>query len=598
MRNAQMFSLLTVMIFLLCPAGRISAQSSGAAGASGEISGRVVKESGEPIPFVTVRARPALKVISDQSDWSATTDDQGYFQLTGMPAGKYAVSVFAPGYLQQAIPARTRDGDKAQPAYYQPGDSVTLSMVKGGIITGRVLDANGRPVTLAPVSVVMVRDSESKSVYAPTGTVPGLVTDDRGVYRIYGLASGSYLVFAGGSNRSVPGMFNKHSLDAPTYYPSSNRDNAMEIAVRSGEEISNVDIQYRGERGRSISGRDVAGIPRDAQFGVTINLHQATSGLLLGNTSWYPLYGTGGWRIDGLPDGDYEIVARLIDREQQLALASEPQRINLRGADVTGVQLVLLPLAIIAGQISRDPQPAAPSCTAPDSEEAGQAARINIYPIKVETQPRSAQSAQVSYFPPPVWQEENRAFSFIGLEAGLYTFRPRFADERYYLASITRTATAPVNGQPQNRAGADVTDIARSGIAVKNGDRISDVTLRLSAGAAGLQGRVEAAEGQKIPARLQVILVPAERQAAEDVLRYYETQAAESGAFSFRNLAPGRYRLFARPAAVPGDARQPFAWQNKERAELGQAAEKSGIMVELSLCQALRDFTVPFKADK
>ena len=59
--------------------------------------------------------------------------------------------------------------------------------------------------------------------------------------------------------------------DVPTYAPASTRDEAAEITVRGGEETSNVDIRYRGEPGRIVSGT-VTGPATDQQMGVGVEL--------------------------------------------------------------------------------------------------------------------------------------------------------------------------------------------------------------------------------------------------------------------------------------------------------------------------------------
>ena len=55
-------------------------------------------------------------------------------------------------------------------------------------------------------------------------------------------------VSAGGIIFNQPFQFNPYDSDVPTYSPSSTRDNAAEVSVRSGEE-TNADIRYRGEPG-------------------------------------------------------------------------------------------------------------------------------------------------------------------------------------------------------------------------------------------------------------------------------------------------------------------------------------------------------------
>ena len=55
-------------------------------------------------------------------------------------------------------------------------------------------------------------------------------------------------------------------------------------------------------------------------------------------------------------------------------------------------------------------------------------------------------------------------------------------------------------------------------------------------------------EEARLPAKLVVHLVPAEPASADDVLRYAEVVAGRHGAFEFKNIAPGKYRLTARVA--------------------------------------------------
>ena len=131
------------------------------------------------------------------------------------------------------------------------GDSVTLVLIKGGVITGTVTNSKGDPVVAIAIRVEMVTDESGRR--APAISYESM-TDDRGVYRVYGLPSGTYIVAAdGGANYSPTGV-NAFAIDTPTYAPSSSREAADKISVRVGEETSNVDIRYRGERGSTISG--------------------------------------------------------------------------------------------------------------------------------------------------------------------------------------------------------------------------------------------------------------------------------------------------------------------------------------------------------
>ena len=65
------------------------------------------------------------------------------------------------------------------------------------------------------------------------------MTDDRGIYRAYGLQPGVYIVSIDSGDGLQP---------SARHYPSATRDTATEINVRSGEEVSGVDIPSRRPR--------------------------------------------------------------------------------------------------------------------------------------------------------------------------------------------------------------------------------------------------------------------------------------------------------------------------------------------------------------
>ena len=94
------------------------------------------------------------------------------------------------------------------------------------VVTGTVTDAKGDPVVAIGVRVWMVRDESGRS-YGYSGRYYENITDDRGVYRVYGLPIGTYVVSADGSagNRSSTRMFvDGFANELPTYAPSSNRE--------------------------------------------------------------------------------------------------------------------------------------------------------------------------------------------------------------------------------------------------------------------------------------------------------------------------------------------------------------------------------------
>ena len=86
-----------------------------------------------------------------------------------------------------------------------PGEEikdVDFALVPGGVITGRVLTPEGRPAIAERIAVTPVAQPDQTR---STLNLPGamLETDDRGVYRIFGLLPGRYVVSAGTAGQSV-----------------------------------------------------------------------------------------------------------------------------------------------------------------------------------------------------------------------------------------------------------------------------------------------------------------------------------------------------------------------------------------------------------
>src|SRR5207253_8532849 len=134
-------------------------------------------------------------------------------------------------------------------------------------------------------------------------------TDDRGVYRIYGLSMGTYVISTGGGNPSAYNV-SAFGTDAPTYAPSSTRDTAAEIFVRAGEEIANVDIRYRGEPGHVVSGTANTNVVVDQPQGLSITLVSTFNGVSQPSYQSFQPAGGRGFSVSGVADGDYDVMAK------------------------------------------------------------------------------------------------------------------------------------------------------------------------------------------------------------------------------------------------------------------------------------------------
>ena len=134
----------------------------------------------------------------------------------------------------------------------------------------------------------------------------------------------------------------------------------------------------------------------------------------------------------------------------------------------------------------------------------------------------------------------------------------------------------------------------RGPISVKSGEKAGGITVTVAGGAAELSGAVTDA-GARGAFRLRVHLIPADAAEADNPFRYYEIISEEGGAFRFKNIAPGRYRLLARPVNADElhvSAERPMGWDSNERARLRREAAAGKNEVELAPCERKKDVIV------
>jgi hypothetical protein len=120
---------------------------------------------------------------------------------------------------------------------------------------------------------------------------------------------------------------------------------------------------------------------------------------------------------------------------------------------------------------------------------------------------------------------------------------------------------------------------------VKNGERISGLKITLAEGAASVAGQIELADGAVLPEKLFVYLVPAEKERADEALRFYGSPVTPEGKITLDNLAPGRYWLLARPSFAGGLTKLRVPDENALRAKLRREAETGKIEIELKPCR-------------
>jgi protocatechuate 3,4-dioxygenase beta subunit len=566
------------------------------------IQGRVITEGGRPVSDATIMVFPVNVAGNVQSAITslfrpATSDADGKFELASLRPGAYTLSASAPGYV-------ISEGDSK--TFYRPGDNATISLVKGCVITGRVTSLTGDPVIGALVKAIKVRDADNRPTRVRANIASQISdsvelmlgpfrTDDRGIYRIYGLTPGYYQVAAGGraGQGFSFGAGNTYDGDAPTYYPSSTMETASDVTVRAGEEAGGIDIRYRENRGHSIGGT-VSVSAGPAPSAISVFLTRAGSGALEATTIVMP--GRDHFGFDTLLDGEYVVSAMsnpgnmelAAGAENMTASVSQPRRVTLRGADVSGISLVIEPLASIAGRVVVEP--------IQDAKQKALCKEVRPVPIEgtvLGTRYDTKETIDPLNGPLGAFKNttpnEKSEFIISLLRAGRHYVDVQLPAEHLYLRAIALQPPDPK---------AKAIDAVKSGVQLKSGDKITGVVVTVGEGAAKLSGTVITDPANKPPeAKMRVHLVPVEPDAAEDVLRYFEADVSAEGGFAFTNLQPGKYWLVGRETSdsEQGDAdRKAVALDAGARTALRFEGEASGKVIQLTYCQIVGDYRLKY----
>src|SRR5262245_15799440 len=242
---------------------------------SGAITG-TVKRDGKAASGITVIATPSIsdaskaveQMLNPSTSIKATTNTEGVYRLEGLAAGKYSVAPSAAPLISStgnsSIEVTVGDGSTVE--------DINFSLSLGGVITGRITDSEGRPVIGERISIksldekATATDSAAAAMMAMVGDRM-YTTDDRGIYRIFGLKPGRYIVSSGKDSDIMNAVLSQRPKRVQTFYPGvTDESKATAIQLAAGSEAAGVDIQFSNtDKGFFVSGRVI-----DAEKGTPI----------------------------------------------------------------------------------------------------------------------------------------------------------------------------------------------------------------------------------------------------------------------------------------------------------------------------------------
>jgi len=286
---------------------------------TGSISGKVTL-GGKPAVGVKVAA------LGDDPNsrraTQATTDSEGRYRLYGLSAAQYMVMALAPNLVpeEKSSNPTSRYNVGAKTVLLSAAESVEdvdIKLVRGAVITGRVTDEEAKPVVEERIEIRRADEIVEPGRISPM-SIPislnsqMLQTDDRGVYRLYGLPAGRYRVSAGAGPNALFSSNLRGHFSQVFYGDTNDAAKATVIEVSEGGEATNVDIRL-GHRSATFS---IAGRVVDAETGAPIAGIRPTYGRISKENPESGSYGGGlptnahgEFRFEGLEPGHYTLAA-------------------------------------------------------------------------------------------------------------------------------------------------------------------------------------------------------------------------------------------------------------------------------------------------
>jgi len=358
-------------------------------GGRASIEGTVVgdDEARTPIPHAVL----VLSSSSLRGQRMTATDEAGRYAFPDLPSAVYTLAASRGAYVTAAYGALS-PGAPPLPIQLDDGQRFVahpIILVKGSVIAGRITDAFGHPIAATRVTATSARTLNGERHYGAGMTA---VTDSRGLYRIYGLAAGDYVVSstaalamqpvvvmsadqsswadarAGARGTSDPPPPTPHPMvAAPTYFPGVvDMATAAVVSLGRAEERQGVDIQVIRVGTARVTGvvYGVDGRPAAGASIVRASAHGGSSQVPSPIAVQYSRASAdGSFTLSGVTPGDYVITARASETStaapggRGLPMPSGPLTlwgqadVSVNGDDLEGVDIRLQPGMTVSGSV-------------------------------------------------------------------------------------------------------------------------------------------------------------------------------------------------------------------------------------------------------
>jgi hypothetical protein len=542
---------------------------------TGAILGTITSTAtGQPVEGVRVTISG-----TNRSPQQIVSDDDGRFGFVNLPAGEFTLRAAKTGYVSVAYGQKeARTGWPGTPISLAEGQQIknlAFSIPPGAVITGAVFDEKNRPSVATSVRVLRWSMQSGERVLTAAGAA---TTDDRGIYRVYGLAPGDYLVtvlprnsgpaemvYAMGDWAHFEGAtyFSSVSIDkasgvepiffarqevhtatqdppsdgyAPVYYPGTPQlSTAATISLRATEERGGIDVRLMRVPMSRIEGSVLTapGSPVTNIQARLINVADQVPGV---STMSARVGNDGRFRFSGVPPGQYRVFASGDQREttRTTAAPGQPVRstttttklwassdIAVSGGLAPDLVLSLMPGFSVSGRVNFEPG------ATPIPQDLRRV-RMTLSPHGPLTTASGAGTLTATV-------EADGRFTFPNVIPGAYRLRA---------AGVTGWTMKSALG-----GGRDAVDFP---LEIGQGADASNIFVTFSDRTSGLTGTVQDSTGRPTADHMVILFPVQEQYWIPQSRRIQAARPTTNGKFSFSGLPAGEYRLAALTEVEPG----------------------------------------------
>ena len=280
---------------------------------------------------------------------SMTVDADGNYEFSALSPGRYLVFATKNGYVDQSTTGQPGSG--RPPLEIREGqvvDHVDFSLQRGAVITGRIFDEVGDPISGVQVTALRGQGAGDQQRFMQVGRM--FTTDDLGGFRIYGLVPGEYVVQAQWRpNMGTSAEALGRTGYAPTYFPGTiDPLAAQRFALRANQSVADLVMSLIPVATVRVSGSVVDSHGAAVSSGGVMLTRASTGSPVMGPmfNSSAPLR-DGKFQLPGVSPGQYTLRVSPAGSTGESAAMD----LSVEGDDIEGLLLTTYPPSKVSGRL-------------------------------------------------------------------------------------------------------------------------------------------------------------------------------------------------------------------------------------------------------